>query len=311
MPLPLRLKADLALGLNSLIWGATFVVIKAALADASPLVLLLLRFALATPLLLLIFRRRASLREPGLARAGGVIGLFLWAGYTFQTIGLQYTTPSKSAFITALSVVLVPLMIVAVFRRRLRLWAVAGVGAAAVGMYFLTIPRGQFMMARGDLITLLCALAFAAHIVAVGHYAPRHSFAGLAVWQVGAALGFTALALPLAHGTGLEAAHLDWTPRLVLAIVVTAALATALAFSLQTWAQQFTSPTHTAILYSLEPVFAALTSYVVAGDRLGGRELVGAGLILAGVVLAELRGASGPDVPGMPTPANPPPEKSV
>lgn len=311
MSVSLRLKADLALGFNSFIWGATFVLIKSALADASPLVLLLLRFAIAAPLLLLIFARRGALREPGLARAGGVIGLFLWAGYTFQTIGLQYTTPAKSAFITALSVVLVPLLVVVVFRRGLRLWVVAGVGAAAVGMYFLTVPPGKFTMARGDLITLFCALAFAAHIVAVGHYIPRHGFAGLAVWQVAAALVLTTLALPLAASTGLEATHLHWTPRLALALAVTAVLATALAFSVQTWAQQFTSPTHTAILYSLEPVFAALTSYVVAGERLGRRELLGAGLILAGVLLAELRAAPGPDVPGMPAPANPPPEKRV
>lgn len=305
MPLPRHLKADLALGFVSFIWGATFVVVKSALADASPLVFVFLRFALAAGLLLAIFRGRTTLRAPGLVWAGSVIGFFLCAGYVFQTVGLQYTTPAKSAFITALSIVWVPLILLVVFRRRLRVWLLAGVAAAGLGMFFLTVPPGAFTIARGDLITFFCALAFAGHIIAVGHYAPRYGAAGLAVWQVGAALAMVTLVVPLAGATGLETPHLAWTGRLVLALAVSAVLATALAFCVQTWAQQFTSPTHTAILYTLEPVFAALTSYVVLGEALGRRGLLGAGLILAGVLLAELRGASAPGVPGVARSANP------
>lgn len=304
MSLPLRLKADLALALVSFIWGATFVVVQAALVDASPLVFVLLRFALAAALLFVIFRRRGSLREPGMARAGMVLGFFLAAGYAFQTIGLKYTTPAKSAFITALSVVMVPLVLVLVFRRRLRAVAVAGVGTATVGLYYLTVPAGEFTISRGDLITLFCALAFAGHIVAIGHYAPRHSVAGLAVWQVAAGLVWTAVALPLTAAAGLEAPRLAWSPRLAGALLVTAVLATALAFSIQTWAQRFTSATHTALLFSLEPVFAALSSYLLLGELLSGRGWLGAGLILAGVLLAELPGAAPPVMPGAPSPAN-------
>ncbi len=305
MPVPLRVKADLALVFVSLTWGATFVVVKAALADASPILFVLLRFALASALLMLLFARRARMRHPGLARAGFIIGGFLCVGYLFQTVGLAYTTPTKSAFITALSVVLVPLLLVAVFRHRLRLSAVAGVAAATAGLYFLTVPPGTFTVERGDLLTLFCALAFAGHIVAVGHYASRYGAGALAVWQVAAAMVFAALATPVAHATGLEPVVLNWTPRLIFALVVTAALATALAFSVQTWAQRFTSPTHTALIYSLEPVFAALTSYFVFAERLSSRGLLGAGLILAGVVVAELRAGPTPGVPGAPAPANP------
>ena len=305
MSVSLRVKADLALVFVSLTWGATFVVIKAALADASPILFVLLRFALASALLMLLFARRARMRPPGLARAGIIIGGFLCAGYLFQTVGLAYTTPTKSAFITALSVVLVPLLLVVVFRQRLRLSAVAGVATATVGLYFLTVPPGTFTVERGDLLTLFCAVAFAGHIVAVGHYAPRYGAGALAVWQVAAAMVFAALVMPVAHTTGLEPAVLTWTPRLIFALVVTAALATALAFSVQTWAQRFTSPTHTALIYSLEPVFAALTSYLVFAERLSSRGLLGAGLILAGVVVAELRAGPAPGVPGAPAPANP------
>lgn len=311
MPPPARLKADLALGLICFIWGSTFVVVKSALADASPLVFLLLRFALATALLLALFHGRTPLREPGLARAGLIIGFFLCAGYIFQTIGLQYTTPAKSAFITALSVVLVPLVLVIGFQRRLRLWTVVGVGAAALGSFFLTVPAGEIYISRGDLITFFCALAFTGHIVAIGHYAPRHEFGGLAVWQVAVALLLTAISVPLAGLTGLEVPRLVWSGRLLFALAITAGLATALAFTVQTWAQRTTSPAHAAVLFSLEPVFAALTSYFVLGERLGGRGLLGAGLILAGVLLAELLGAPAPGVPGAAPPANPTGEKTV
>lgn len=305
MPLTRRLKADLSLGFISFIWGATFVVIKSALTDVSPLVFILLRFALASLLLLILLRRRASLRQAGLVKAGALVGFFLCAGYIFQTVGLLHTTATKSAFITALSVALVPLTLVVVLRRRLGAGAVVGAGLAVVGLYFLTVPAGELTMARGDLITFVCALAFAAHIVAVGHYAPRFGYAGLAVSQVGAAFVVAAVVLPLAAVAGWEIPRLVWTPRVLGALVVTAVFATALAFAVQSWAQQFTSPTHTAILYSLEPVFAALTSYVVFAERLSGRGWLGAGLILAGVLVAELRGPAAPDMPGMAAPANP------
>jgi drug/metabolite transporter (DMT)-like permease len=309
--LPRTLKADLALAGVTLIWGSTFVVIKLALADVSPLVFVLLRFALAAALLLVIFGRRGSLRAPGLARAGVVVGLFLCAGFWFQTVGMQFTTPAKSAFITAMSVALVPVVLMLFFGRRPTALALAGVVAAAIGLYFLTVPPGEFSIGRGDLLTFICAIAFAGHIVAVGHYAPRCPVGGLAVWQVGVALVLTAAATPLAALTRLEAARLDWTPQLVLAIVITAALGIALAFSVQTWAQQFTPATHTAIIYTLEPVFAALTSYLVFAEQLTARGWLGAGLILTGVLLAELRSAGATDLPGMPAPANPSRNDSV
>ncbi|MCZ6514788.1 MAG: DMT family transporter, partial [Acidobacteria bacterium] len=235
-------------------------------------------------------------------RAGLIIGGLLYAGFAFQTAGLKLTTPTKSAFLTAMSVVLVPLLQVVIFRERLRGAVVGGVAAAAVGRYFLTMPPGAIRLETGDLLTLACALAFAGHIVALGRYAPRFDVATLAVLQVGAAMLFAALAMPLFDATGVERIFAVPTPRLAVALLVTAGLATAAAFSIQTWAQRITSPTHAAILFTLEPVFAALTSLLVLNERLGGRELLGAGLILAGVLVAELRAVPAPETPGVPAP---------
>ena len=300
-----RLEADLALVFNSFVWGSTFVVVKAALADASPLVFLLLRFAIASALLVALWGRRARLREPAVLRAALVVGFFLAAGYVFQTIGLQYTTPAKSAFITALSVPLVPVLLVALHRRAPGWAALAGVALATVGAYFLTVPAGALAVSQGDFITFFCSIFFAAHIVAIGHYVPRHGIASVAVGQIGAGFVLLAAAVPFAFVTGVEAPRLVWNARLVFALVATALFATALAFVLQTWAQQFTSPTHTAIIFSLEPVFAALTSYLVVGEVLGARGLVGAGLILAGVLVAEFRGGLAPGGQGSSAAANP------
>jgi len=141
-----RLEADLLLAFISFVWGSTFVVVKDALAYASPFVFLLLRFCLALAVLLAVAGRRASLRQAGLTHAGIVIGSFLAAGFSFQTIGLQYTTPAKSAFITGLSVALVPVFLALFFGRRIRSVSAAGVVMAVVGLYFLTIPPERFVI---------------------------------------------------------------------------------------------------------------------------------------------------------------------
>ena len=302
----LRLRADLTLGLVALIWGSTFVVVKSALADSSAIVFVLVRMVIAAAILLVLVGRRPEIRAPGLVRAGSVIGFFLCLGYILQTAGLLYTTPAKSAFITSMSVAFVPLIQIAFLRQRMRLTIVLGAGAALLGLYFLTMPAGHFSLGRGDLLTLGCAVAFAAHIVSVGRFAPRYPISALAVWQIGACAVFSLLAVPLAHWSGVETVRFSLTPRLIVALAITAALATALAFFLQTWAQQFTTSAHTAILFSLEPVFAALTSYFLVGEVLGARGLLGGGLILAGVLVAELTGTADPDVPGALSPANPP-----
>lgn len=287
-----RLTADLALIGNAFIWGATFVIVKDALRDASPLVFLATRFSLATILLVVIFRRQLRATAAGWL-AGVAMGVFLFAGFIFQTTGLQFTTPSKSAFITGISVVMVPVILAVAFRRWIGVWPAAGVLGAATGLYFLTMPPGQLGMSRGDLLTLACAFCFAMHIILVGRYSRQHPAGLLVVGQVATALVLALLSLPLVRGLGWkQALALRVTPRLAISIVVTAVLATALAFAVQVWAQQHTTATHTAIIFSLEPVFAWLTSYALFGERLGARGTLGALLIFGGIVLAELKGGT-------------------
>ncbi len=281
-----RTKAEAFLVVVTAIWGCTFVVVKGALADASPLPFLAVRFMLAGLLLLAILGRGQVDRATILP--GSILGLFLFAGYLCQTWGLIYTTPSKSAFLTGFSVILVPLMMMLSGFRMGFATLVGGV-LGLLGIYLLVAPSGMAGVNRGDLLTLAGALSFAVHIVLVGHYTKKFSFLHLVPVQVLVVGLLSLVALPFVpHQT------LHLTSRLVGAILVTAVLATGVAFSVQNWAQQYTPAAHTALIFALEPVFAALSSWLVIGEHFGGRVLLGSGLILAGMVISEIWGGSLP-----------------
>jgi drug/metabolite transporter (DMT)-like permease len=296
-----RLHADLALALCALIWGATFVVVKDALAFASVFSFNAMRFTLAAVVMGIVYFRAVRKSDSATFFAGSLIGVFMFGGYAFQTLGLKFTTPSKAAFITGASVVMVPVLLAIFWRRRVSAWVWAGAVAALFGLYFLTVPHAGFSALNiGDLLALGCAVMFAFHIILVARYSPRHSVAALSFLQVATTAVLTALCLPILSATRWEPPFVRWSPSLAAALLITAVGATALCFSLQVWAQQYTSPTHTAILLSLEPVFAALTSLIVVHERLGARVLAGAVLVFIGILLAELKGPAqaGADSPG-------------
>jgi drug/metabolite transporter (DMT)-like permease len=297
-----RFRADLSLAFCSLLWGATFVVVKNSLGYSSVFVFLAARFTLAA-LLMAVFRPRVfrTLEKEELF-AGAALGLFMFGGYAFQTAGLQYTTPAKSGFVTGSSVVLVPLLLGIFWGRRLTFWAYGGVFAAVFGLYFLTVPaEGLSHLNRGDLLTFVAAGLYAMHIILVGDYTRRHSVAALSALQVAACAALAWLATGLASATGWEQARFGWQSESLLGIAICAVLATALAFSIQLWAQQYTTSSHAAILFTLEPVFASVTSYVLLGERLASRALLGAGFVLAGILIAELLGP--PVAPESPEPS--------
>jgi drug/metabolite transporter (DMT)-like permease len=270
----------------TLIWGSTFVVVKEALVDASPLPFLGIRFTLAGILLFLVMSR--GLGERQALGPGFLLGVFLFAGYLCQTTGLLYTTPSKSAFITGFAVILVPFL-QALHGFRLRAATIAGALLGLAGIYFLVLPSGLHAVNRGDVLTLFGAVSFAVHIVLVGSYTRRFSFRDLVPVQILVVGLLAAAALPL----NLDF-RLHWTAGLIGALLLTAVLATGFAFSVQNWAQQFTPPAHTALIFALEPVFAALTSRLVLGERLGGKVFLGSALILAGMVVSEIWGSTTP-----------------
>ena len=286
------------------VWGSTFVLIKGALADATPAAFNLARMTLAFAILALVYHRSWRGIRRGHIAAGAIVGLCLATGYQFQTIGLVRTTPSKSAFITGMVVVLVPLFsCIPGLRppgaRGLRWNAFVGAALGFIGILLLTAPAASrstgitsgiagllpdlSSINLGDVLTLGCAIGFAFHCIALSHISPRIGFQPLALLQVGSCAIFMAISLPF-----IERPHIDWTPRLFTALAIAAVLATAAAFSIQSWAQSILPSTHTALLLTMEPVFAWITSFLVTGERLGVRPATGALVILAGIAITEL-----------------------
>ncbi|HEY6969431.1 MAG TPA: DMT family transporter [Candidatus Angelobacter sp.] len=285
------LKAHILLVLMTLIWGATFVLNKAALQSASPLFFNAVRMSLAAILLALYYRRHLSQLTRSALRAGMAVGFFLFLGFAFQITGLHLTTPSKSAFLTGVSTVLVPLLLIIVWKAHINHWRAAGIITAFVGLFFMTVPSGRQGIADfaningGDLLTIACAFAFAFQIILVGRATQRFPFEQIAVLQMATAALLTTIATPI-----LEHPHLELSSTVVWAILITGILGTAVAFTVQAWAQQFTPATHAALIFTLEPVFAWLTSFIVLKERLGMRAGAGALLILAGILMSELLG---------------------
>ena len=289
--------ADLALVLIMAIWGSSFSILRflmggaGAQAAATPLLLVSVRMALASALLLgfIAAVKRPQLRMSArLVRDGLLCGALLGFGFLLQTEGLQRTTASRSGFLTGLLVVLVPLLEFLLFRKRPAPPALAGVGLAFAGMSLLSAPWAEASAATlaGDWLTVGCALVFAGHVVFLGRVAARHPLLPLLLLQLAATAAIAGLAGPL-----VEAQHFEGGARLWLGLVYLALFATLLAFGVQTWAQQKLPAVRVALLSSLEPVFAALWAALFLGERLNVRELSGGALIVLGVAVGELGAA--------------------
>jgi len=279
-----RLQADGALAFITAFWGITFAVVKGALDDGDPFSFLTLRFALGAVVLTAIARREVLV--PHTLRRGLVLGLLLFLGFALQTVGLVTTTPSRSAFITGLYVVFVPVLGLVLFRRMPRVASWVGVVLAAVGLRYLTGAEvgAEQGLSSGDWLTLGCAVAYAFHILLTERYAPKSGATALVAVQLWVVALLSALCLPF---TG---ARVAWTPAFLGAVAFCGLFASALAISVQTWAQARTTAVRTALIYATEPVFAAVFSEAMGHETLGAREWVGGGLIVAGVLVAELGG---------------------
>jgi drug/metabolite transporter (DMT)-like permease len=285
-------KSHILLVLVTLVWGATFVQIKDALRDISPLLFNAVRITLASAALAMFYARELRRMTRDTLRTGLLVSIPLWLGFSFQTTGLRLTTPSKSAFLTGFSVILVPVFLAIGWRKKVNTWTVAGVVIALAGLYLMTVPAGMGnslnleSINRGDLLTIGCAVMFALQIIVMGRAMQKHPFEPVATVEA-----ITCAALMFFTVPFVEHPHVVWSSRVIAAVLVTGLLGTGAAFTIQAWAQQFTPPTHTALIFLLEPVFAWITSYIVLRERLGIRAGMGALSILAGIVVSEMKGS--------------------
>lgn len=280
--------ADLALLVLTLFWGTTFLLVKNALAGTSAGAFLVMRFAVATAAVGLVWLVRRDRPTPGLWRDGLLLGLAMFGGFLFQTLGLRYTTPARSGFLTGLSVIIVPFIARYLLRRRVTTFAWVGVALATLGLFALTRPFGGAItptVRLGDALTVGCAVAYAFQIVFTSEYSPRHALPAIVFLQVATTLVGSILLLPL------EPVRVGMGPSLVGTVLFTGLGMTAAAFFIMNWAQRHTTAVRAALIFSLEPAAAALFSNVFGGEPLGKWDLVGGGLIVLGVVAGEVGGA--------------------
>ncbi|WP_174733942.1 DMT family transporter [Mesobacillus harenae] len=284
--------ADICLLLVALVWGATFVLVQNAISFLEPLSFNSVRFSLAAALLgswLLLFERKQLRMCNGkLLFAGTLLGVLLFVGYAFQTLGLLSTTSSKAGFITGLSVVMVPLFSIVFLKIKLGINAITGVAVAAVGLYFLTMTDSA-PLTIGDGLIFICAIGFALHIVTTGKFTGEFPALALTVVQL-ATVALLSAAGAFFFEDWNKAFQLDilLTGQVLSALIVTALFATALAYYAQTAFQKHTTPTRVALIFAMEPVFAAITAFIWAHERLSISAIMGCLLIFAGMIFAEL-----------------------
>jgi drug/metabolite transporter (DMT)-like permease len=284
--------ADISLLLVTIIWGSTFVLVQNAIDFLEPFSFNSIRFLAAAILLifcLLIFKKEQLKQlDVKLLLSGVFIGFWLFLGYATQTIGLLYTTSSKAGFITGLNVVLVPLFSMMLLKQFPSKNAVFGVLTATIGLFLLTMTDVTSMNI-GDGFVFICAVSFALQIIYTGKFSNKYPTLLLTVIQIS-----TVAVLSIISSIIFEDWRKSFNPDILLtkdvliALVITSIFATALAFLIQTNFQKYTSATRVALIFAMEPVFAAITGYYWADERLSYSALVGCILIFAGMIFAEM-----------------------
>jgi len=276
-----KITAKIGLLFVTIIWGLTFILVKAALNDAPPFSFAALRFGLATLITLLIVNKNIITSTKNEIIGGILCGFLLFLGYAFQNFGLMNTTATKSAFITSVSVLIVPLLLFAmnIQKVKLRIWL--AVVLATFGLYLLILPGGGINI--GDVITFGCAISFALHIIAQDNYLKKE-IRLLPFFCI--QLAFVTL-ISFIHAQVFEPEAIIWSTRLINAIIITSIFATLIAFLIMIWAQKILNPSETAIIFAMEPVAAALFAMVFAGEILGLLGWIGGGLVCLAVVYGE------------------------
>lgn len=278
-----RISADILLVITTFFWGVTFVVVKDAIKSVGVFLFLSQRFILAASLMTAIAVLLRRPFTPNLLAKGAIMGFFLFGGYAFQTAALLYTSASNTAFLTGLNVVLIPILGTFFYGYKVRRQTLWGVVLAALGLYLLSTNGGTLNPNYGDLLAVICAVSVGLHVIYTGKYAAT----GDVYWLTAIQLGMVAL-LSVISSLFLGVDITLWHHEILWALVITVIFATVFAFLVQTSMQRFTSPTRTALIFCMEPVFAALYAWFAAGERLGVPGLIGALMILSGMILSEL-----------------------
>jgi len=285
MRIPNLVRAELALVLITIIWGSTFTIVKKGLTQVSPIFFVALRFWIAAAVVAVLMPGQFRKITRKTFVQGFFLSVALLGGFVLQTLGLRDTTPSNSAFITSLCVLLVPIIGFLIYRKRPAMQTVLGILLAILGLALILADSSNFNLHSGDFLTLICAFMFAFHILFLGRFVRTTNYRHLIfVKMTCCALLCSILAFVL------ESSYVIWDSYFTFYLIVLGVFATAFAFFIQGWAQQYSNPNHTALIFSLEPVFATVFAFLILDQTLSAKEWVGGILILAGILVSEIRG---------------------
>ncbi len=287
-----RLYGEALLLLTAMIWGAAFVAQSAGMDYIGPFTFNGIRMSLGALVLMpfILSKRRArpagEKEDPKALWIGGTLcGIALFAGSTLQQIGIADTSAGKAGFITAMYVVLVP--VCGLFAGRRQSWLLwASVGLASLGLYFLCATGGVLAMSKGDLLVLLGALGFTAHILIIDHYSPKVDGVKMSCIQFGVSSVLALVCMAL-----FEQPHWGAIVQAGIPLLYTGIFSCGVAYTLQILGQKSTDPTVASLILCLESVFAVVFSWLISGEKLSARELFGCGMMFIAIVMAQFSGA--------------------
>ncbi len=277
--------ADLALISVAMSWGITFIIVQDAIKSVPVFSFLFMRFFLAFIIMaILSFKFRKELNTE-LVKSGLFLGFLFFSGYAFQTYGLNYTKSSIVAFITGLNVIIVPIVVYILFRKKVYIYSIVGAILATIGLWMLTGANGLSSFGKGEIFSLFCAIFFAIHIVYTAKLSREHNvFLLVSVQLLTVALLSAAFSLFVDPFTIPK----EYSNALILALVSTVIFATVYALFVQTYMQQFTTPAKAAIIFTMEPVSAAIFSYFYANETLNTIQIAGGVTMIIAILIAEL-----------------------
>ena len=280
-----ELRADLLLLSVAIAWGVTFLMVQDAINTTPVYAFLFFRFAIASILMFFIAYKYLNEINKKTILYGIILGLFLFSAFATQTFGLAYTKSSIVAFITGLNVIVVPFLAYFIFKDYISKNVLIATVIAVGGLYLLTMS-GALTIGKGELLTLICAFLFALQIIFTGKFSKEVNVFLLVLFQL-----LTVTVLSLIFSLSLDDVTFNLTYDYVFfkAVLITAVFATVYAFLIQTYMQQFTTATKTAIIFAMEPVSASVFAYISVGEVLTNIQLSGAILIVFATVVAELK----------------------
>ena len=277
------LLADMSLLLVAIIWGGGFIAVKGALDSITPFYIMAMRFSISTIIMMIVFRKKVKLITKNELKVGTIVGLLLFLGFTAQTIGMQYTTAGKNAFLTGTNVVIVPFLYWVISKKRPDKYSLVSAFLCFVGIGMLTLDGG-IRINLGDSLTLLCAIFFAGHIVSVGFFTEKVDPISLVIIQLGTSAIFSIIAALI-----YEPMPQLLNSNTLFAIGYLSIFSTMFAFIIQNVAQKYTTSTHAAIILCLESVFGSVLSVLVLSEVFTFKMVLGCLTIFIAIITTETK----------------------